>query len=350
MSRSYVTLKKSTPVIIGYVCSSCGCPVVSKLFINTEAVQYYNIFETKAYEKASEKNNKAIQSELNRIENCNSTSTDPLYIATNVVSKAHYGNYCTSSISGIYSCPNCKHIEKWQSPTGTSSNETNYPKIYKDIRSAKLWAGEIIRIISEDIDIQRNNPSTIEKAIAECSELLAKTEQLEINMTNIPELTLKAEINNNLTDITNQKNKLGILDLKGKRNADKIISELNDQLLKIEHVIKEKERKIKDDIECARLRLQRLLPIAYGYTNYISSIDTHTSSAYFITPIKPSNDTSLDNKLTSASTTEDFVTSTLTTPIVNKELEIKFCNKCGFKLLNNSDFCSHCGHNLKGDI
>ena len=61
MAQSYISLKKSSPVIMGYICSGCGFPIITIATINTDATQYYSFSQTKAQETAELECDKAIQ-------------------------------------------------------------------------------------------------------------------------------------------------------------------------------------------------------------------------------------------------------------------------------------------------
>ena len=112
MAQSYISLKKSAPVVLGHICSNCGFPILTVATIHTDATQYYTFSQTKAQETAEQECNKAIRFEKERIKAA-IHKREPLSVDVNVVSGWHYGSHCDSSIKGVTTpCPNCCNIEK----------------------------------------------------------------------------------------------------------------------------------------------------------------------------------------------------------------------------------------------
>lgn len=343
MAQSYISLKKSSPVIMGYICSGCGFPIITIATINTDATQYYSFSQTKAQETAELECDKAIQFEINRIKNCISNQ-EPLSVDINTVSGWHYGSSCKSSIKDILTpCPNCFNIEKWQKENGHSSSPENYPTIFDNIELAENWARVIIKNLMQEIDNKRSDDNLVNSAKQRTIKLSAYNKNLEQQLLQIPELSEKSKIEQEKNKATSQQKNLAIFDFKGKKVLKLKIKSFDEKLKELKQTISKKETEPRRLIQNNKLELQKVQPIAYGYANEIIINQFYKTLVYLISP----NDIPDEQ---ASSVKYDLYNETITTEEIKDTPQIQFCKKCGFKLLPDSDFCSNCGDEIGKDI
>ena len=349
MSQSYISLKKSAHVIIGHICSDCGFPIITVATINTEAIQYYTFSQTKAQETASQECSKAIRFEIDRINNYTYQRESiyqykPLSFDINTVSGSHYGSYCVSSIKDITTpCPNCFNIEKWQKENGHSSGSENYPTIFNSIEAAENWSRNIIADLVREIDSKRSLPNEINVAQQTTIRLTICNKELEQQLLQMPELSQQSEIKQEKKQAESQLKNLAIFNFKGKKVLKAKIKAYNEQLKELEQIIARKEAGPRNIIQKNKLELQKVQPIAYGYTNQITIKQIRNTIVYLITPNKIPNEQVNSDK-------NNLIDKIITTNEIEEAPQIKFCNKCGFKLLSDSTFCSNCGGKIERNI
>ena len=339
MAQSYISLKKTATVIIGYICSGCGFPIISLATILTNATQYYTFSQYKAQETAEEKCDDAIQFETSRIRNC-FENEDVLSLDMNTVPGYHYGSSCESSIKDISTpCPNCFNLEKWQVPSGNSLDCENYPTIFENIESAENWAKRVVADLMRQIDEKRSNKNTVDRAQKNAIKLSVDNNELEQSLLAIPELSKKSNLEQEKSIIMSQQKNLAIFDFKGNKILKTKLKCLNEELQALKAIISQKETEYYNLIHANMLELQKIQPIAFGYSNDVVINQDLQSFVYLISPNEiPCEEENL-------STDDSLNEETLTTAMDMQK--ILFCRKCGFKLLPDSDFCSKCGNKIE---
>lgn len=343
MAQSYVSMRKNAPVIMGYICSGCGFPIITVATINTSATQYYTFSQTKAQETAEQECNKAINFETDRINN-SLHKHEPLSVDVNTVSGMHYGSYCVSSIKEVMTpCPNCFNIEKWQKGNGHSTGPKNYPTIFDTVEAAENWARDIIANLMQEIDSKRSNLNEVNRAQQTTARLSMHNKELEQQLLKIPELSKRLEIEQEKKDAVLQQNNLAIFNFKEKKILRTKIKTINEQLAELQQIISMKEAGPRNLIQNNKIELQKVQPIAYGYTNEISINQIRKTLVYLISPNEIPNEPE-------DSVEYDLIEEIVPANEIEEAPQVKFCKNCGFKLLVDSAFCSNCGGKIERNI
>lgn len=342
MAQSYVEINHSNPVFVGHVCSKCGNPVVTCLFIKTHAVQYYSFFKEEACEKAQQSSKHAIDYEISRISSCKKNN-DCLSTDRNSVSGMHYGSYCESKILGVSTpCPSCKHIESWQSPNGESNVDENYPTVFTNENDAVEWAQKLISQIKQNIDSETKACKNLEQTKKEIYSLLVEIKKTRSYLQNLPEAKEKNNLIHEKSLAIEQRNALGILEFGKKRLLNNRIKYLIREIKKLEETIQQKEEQPLKTIAENEIRCNRLQCIVFGYSDKILTKTNNYSCVYTIEPISPTAETN--------ASIDTYDTLPLSNECIEDvSSEIIFCCKCGYKLIPNSIFCSACGYKIRED-
>lgn len=336
MSSSRVIAKRRQFVLIGHICSHCKVPVVATVLISAEAQKTYSFSQSKAAEIAGDTANEAIQSEIRRIKSCR-TSRCVLYAKADYRSMISPGHFRDSSISGFdRPCPNCRKLELWKNPSASRREleelgDENFPSVFQDNEAAEEWAQKANETVIAQIEQARLSAEAVSAAKKEAVVLYLQVERLKKQRDSIPELIQRAQLMQENALLTKQKEKIGLLDLKGRREVNSKLKILSLRLRDIDRVIHDKQDKINLQIIEKKVQLQKAQQMAYGCAGG-SLVVGGAGMAYF--PIKaneiPAEDLAQYEPMEPA-------------PQENAESRPLFCRKCGVSLMPDSIFCRRCG-------
>lgn len=355
MSSSRMIATRQQQAFMSHICSRCGCPVVTMVQIDAESQKTYTFSQSKAEKIASDTAESAITHEIMRIEACRETKT-MLLPKEKKGSMISPGYFCESSISGYDSCcPNCRHVEPWQSilsdVTMEELSEDNFPVVFKDPDVTNEWACDCIHDIINRMNEQRQSVLLVQQCTSNAIDTTKRIEELKNRLTSIPELRERELIKHRLQELQRQKNQLGLLDIKGKKeNATQIkMSEL--KLKDIDKIIRSKEQPLEAEIQKAEDSLQHDQAIAFGCTDEISTKKLGNSLSYHYVPrnIPTEMLENYSKHSLHGSAEKETQASNITESSSGKQedSEIRFCRKCGYELKPGSMFCSKCGSRIE---
>ena len=350
MSSSRVIITARRSVFMSHICSRCGFPVVSVVQIQAEAQKTYDFFREKAERIATETANKAIEEEIFRIEGW-WQEKKVLVGRLDKSSMISPGHFCTSSFTGHQTrCPNCWNLEPWKGQcVGQKKideiDDSCFPIVFRDAEKAEKWAIEYVSTMVDDINGLRTSASNIESNIITAVEYHHKLEKLQKQMEAIPERNYLAQQKQLLGSLQTQKEKLGILDLKKKKEINTNIKVVELKISDLNKVVSEKSAPIALEIESVKRTLIYAQAVAFGCNQTITTIKNGNAFVYKYKPFDiPSHliESFKVNQPEAMQATESDNHYVSGEPCAASDAPI-FCRKCGYKLLPGSAFCSKCG-------
>ncbi len=359
MSGSIISTKKQ-PVIMGHICSNCGCPVLSVVKIEASAQKSYSFSQKKAQAIASQTADLAIEEEIKRIESCKYSKT----ILASHIKKSNtiaLGHYYSSAINGFDKpCPNCINLEPWQSSKiGKLSfkdlTTENYPRIFRQYEDAEKWAIEYNKNQISLYNEKRTVPENVTQATTDAISLYQKIDDLYRQRDSMVELIQCQQLNNDQASLIQKKTKIGLLDFKRRKIINDQIQKVASDLKSINQIISQKKQAFNLEIVKNEVLLQKAQPVAFGCTGYSVTREFKDSIAFIIEAVAIPKD-----KLTKIKQNNVIDSSFFSSPFelpltdvtnqkdktTNHNGMSPYCPKCGFKLLPGSKFCSKCGIQL----
>lgn len=353
MGRDRIMATRKRCVPIAYICSACKMPIYTALEVEVHAEKVYTIFsQSKAEKRLEEIAEIAIEREIRRVENC--------YVKqTTLVRERDWKEWSgdegyISSLNGIdYFCPSCKNVELWQMPSKMMENNSkkiselqkvNFPTVFKDVEAGVKWVYDVACKLMEEIEEKRKDSLEIKQATFKATESVKKIQQLQYEITEMPEVKIKEKIEGELHKYKEQKKKIGILDFKRKKEVDLNIRMLEMKLNDIDEVVSEKIRPINDKIKSEKCELIYNQAVAFGTTGKVVVKKLGSTLGVGYKPNSFPNDLiiGLDEEVQKNDENSGLINEmeTISETIKN---EMLFCRKCGFKLIPNSKFCTRCG-------
>ena len=344
MSSSKIIAKRRRQVYMSHICSKCGFPTISLVLIESEASKGYMVMQSKAEKIASDTADEAIENEIKRINNCSKTKK--------VLEKRVYDNpslgfdlFCKSCISEFDSpCSYCGNLESWQSETDAASKsineleDCNFPNVFKDVNEAEQWAHNYILTLIKEIDKKREDSLVIEQAEKELIENLKFLQEEKYKLVSIAEYSVRDNLKKLLDENECLKNELGILDFKRRKSVGFEIKVLRLKLEDINKTIAEKEKVIVSEIKKLEDCALKKQAIAFGCSSDINVIQQKNVFTY----LYKANDIPSEILLQLSNSTEKNKNNDICS-----DDKIVFCRKCGFKLIEDSAFCTKCGEKIK---
>lgn len=349
MSSPRIIATRRQKVLMCHICSTCHCPVISVVQIDAESQKSYSMSRQKAEQIASETAENAIEHEIERIESCKTNKT----ILTSTEFKKSMispGYFCTSSISGFnWPCPICNTTEPWQTLNSSNKIENlcpeNFPIVFTKIEDANTWAYDyVFKTINYIHEKHKDNALVKQATIATLKEQ-REIDKLEETLNSIPELQEKQLLKDHLKECQTRKSQLGILDLKRQKETKTQIKANELKLSDISQIIFEKTNPLVLHINKLKASQRYWQAVAFDCVDEVAMKDTYNSVSYYYIPNEiPAN--ILHSTLTSQqddNQSEAVHEHTMDSKKMQSNNDVKFCRKCGFKLLSGSIFCSKCG-------
>lgn len=359
MASSRMIATRKQQVFMAHICSNCGFPVITVVQIQSKAEKSYTFSQSKAAQIASETADNAIEHEIHRIESCGHTKS-PLMEKEKKPIMISPGYFCESSISGFAShCPNCSNIEPWKSATPALSKinmdaltEENFPVVFKDANEAEKWARDYILGMIADIENKRKDPLLVRQAEISALQSIKTIQSLEKQLADIPERKEKELLSSQLQEYKAYQNQLGLLDVKGKKEANAQIKVLELKLADISKAIADKADPLQTVIKQEQSELLPVQAIAFGCTGAVTTQRSGYTMSYHYEPNPISEQLSAEDPEAAEEKTEiNHVDTARPLPEENNDAfsqdEIIFCRRCGFKLLPGSIYCTQCGVKVK---
>lgn len=351
MSSSRIIATSKRSVFMAHICSECGFPVISVVQIEAEAQKTYTFSREKAEQIASETANNAIEEEIARIEGCKKEKRI-LVGKLNKDSMIALGHFCDSSFTGHQThCPNCWNLEPWkgqyagQKTIGEIEDQC-FPIIFKEADAAEKWAFEYVCNMVDDIYNLRASASNIENNIITAVEYHHKQKQLQKQLDDIPEKKYLAQQKEQLTIFQTQKEKLGILDLKKKKELNTNIKVAELKISDLNKAVSEKSAPIQSQLERVKQTLILAQAIAFGCDRNIITLRNGNAFAYKYKPLEIPSHLIEDIKENKQGATQADFCKNQQNSSAPSDVPM-FCRKCGYKLISGSAFCSKCGTKIQ---
>ena len=342
MGNSSVTATNKKSVYMTHVCSKCQCPIISVIQIEAITTLHYFVLGENAENDAYNNSENIIERETCKIDSLHINKVR-LQTLKNEEVKIKNGYY-SFSIKGFDTpCPNCFHMEPWQKTIGDDSkiiglSDENFPLTYTSKTNVENWANKCITSLIERIEGLRNNNELVEQKKNSVLASTKRIEEIERMINNIPEIKNKESLSVQLDELKQHKKLLGVFDFKRKKEIDIKIKLVQDRIIEINKIIADKKKPLEAEKNKLGENIQYDQAIAYGCSGNVNIKKLMDSLCYCFT----ANDILLsdyDNFASSNNTQNEVVN-------VKDDEKAIFCHKCGFKLLEQSSFCSRCGASI----
>ena len=267
--RSVAISKKS--VIMGYICSCCGSPVLSVLRVEAKAqghfIRTWNL--KKKEERIQIAAQKAVLETIRKIEQCKKicTTADIELKNRSILSMR---SYCDMSVKEFgHPCSNCMNSEPWM-PARLSKKdlldlkEENFPTIFETYKEAESWALRVNEGTIAQTEKVRQSEQAIEEARMEADRLSNHMGALEIQKATLPELAQGKTLYEEKMNCLCKKEKLGMLHFKRRKAVNERIKVLTYLLEKNNTELREKQSKIDMQIKETRAFLEKAQAVVYG--------------------------------------------------------------------------------------
>lgn len=361
MSSSRVFITKQQPIIVGHVCSCCSNPNLSIVLIMAETQKTVSLSQSKAEKMAKDTAEQAIQSEIDRIRECQRTHAA---LGNNPNAHVHMieaGLFCGSLINGISApCPNCNHMEPWQLITASfdqmeNLTKDNFPIVFMHHEESQNWALSIIADKVYAIEDERNNLLRIQQSKTEAINLYTTLLALKQQKESLTELSQKETLRKTQLDALNEKKGVKFTAFKAKEAISAKIKAINEQIDELDGSLRKKQSDIDVQILSIQRQLQAVQPVAYGCTGKASIVERSKAFCFIVEANRIPVDVierirTRINPVKGIQKAEIYYEEEMLPDYSFQEKQQQtiqqFCSKCGFQLLPDSEFCSRCGNKL----
>lgn len=282
-ARMIATMKRS--VFMSHICSECGFPLVSVVRIEAETQKTYTFSQKKAGQIASDTAEKAFEGEIRRIESCR-RNREVLVGNLEKRSMISLGYFCDASFSGHQTrCPFCGNLEPWKGPSPNGKTidqlaDDNFPVVFRKSYGAENWATDRVNDLIQTINNQRQNADTVRNSISSVLSIRRNLEKYLELSASIPEKAQLAQLKNQLKTLKMRKDRLGMLDLKGKKEVGSAIKTTEFKIADISRVIATKDAPYLDQIQANQKNLLRAQAVAFGCKDTIAYIQNGNAFSY----------------------------------------------------------------------
>lgn len=352
MSSDRIIITKKKPVLISNICSKCGFPVITVASIEARATKTYTFSQSKAEAKASETADETIVSEILRIEACADTK-EPLVSKIGGNNLIVPGLWCESHIDNFDSpCPLCKNVEPWKSKNKSTVSmlelkEENFPEVFVDIEEANEWANNNVLKMIGAINSLREDDSYVEEMKHMTIRLDNTIDDWISESKNLPEIQQKEQMQMQLKELEKQNKSVGIFDFKRKKSYLTEIKATKSKISTLGSLIEDKQIALSSKIVDTRTEALKARAVGFGCTGEVLSTEQGNALTYFFEPCEIPEEFLNSNNI---NINIEDCKSEIPAEVIDDNLHddaVLFCNKCGFKLLKDSAFCSKCGNEIK---
>jgi hypothetical protein len=272
MSNPRIIVTKRQPVIIGYICSNCGNPIITTIIIQVEVQKVVGLSRSRAESVAIETADQVIQENIKRISTCKETCTSLVDATFGKPQMLEVGLFSVSLLFDVSTpCPNCNNIEHWQIvPSSVRRNlraDSNcYPSVFPNKEAAILWKQDFLTLKAIEIESIRRDLFEVEKATEKTKSLLHEINLLTYEKKSMPEIALKKKLVAEHANAQEKKKRLRLFDFSSRVRLNKLIINNSAAIMSIERLISERIKDIDASLCCKKVELQTAQLLAFGST------------------------------------------------------------------------------------
>ena len=277
-----ITATRTQNILLRHVCSRCGAPIVHMATVHVQAVSGYGYFDVSdSRESARRVSHYAIGEAIARVGACrrfHDVLDEEIH-----TSNPEAGCGCRSRISGVsHVCPNCGSGEPWMPLSNSNKSmanlkDKNFPQVFYDVDKAINWCIKYAQDMILDNAEERRDALAVKEALEKTLAARDNVELIETTLKDLPEEAERNELKAEILRLKNQKSSLKFFDLKGRREADRKITELDRRAAELLKIVAQQREDLKHRLVEEQDILREYQPVAFGYTGEIKDLSNDTT-------------------------------------------------------------------------
>jgi ribosomal protein S27AE len=353
MGKSIITSKSQKTFYMAHICSYCEKPIGNVILIESVARKSYSFLQSKAIKICDDAIEKDLETQKERIKSIKENQLI-LKDVEEALIISERGFYSESRIKFLKpSCPSCLNFEPWINPelskkTINEIKPENFPIILENSSAIELWArNQIIKKnqkIKEESKSLKNRKQVEEKT----SNLYLELQKSIFEKDNLPELEKVLKKKLEISNLRDNKAKLGFLDLKGIKILNKKINDAAAELSKLESSLEQK--KILIDKKNAEIKnsLHYFQGLVFGFSGEIK-IETRNNSFYYYEEVNEIPEDTINKfqaKINNLKIKNKDFSDLSNLDVSEVQQKDFFCSNCGETQFIGNHFCNYCGNKL----